>query len=92
MRSSTVRRFTSLVAAGAALLAAGSGAAQQAPDAGPRSASSVVSVWISGGTGISPLGEIAESYATFAIPGRGTDVRVGVTGVFALAFHAPRCA
>lgn len=72
-----VRNLASAIALGIALLPARVAAAQEPDTVVPREASGV-SVWVSSGTGFSPLGDVAESYDTFGIAGRGHEVRIGV--------------
>lgn len=78
MRYILIRHLASILALSLALLSARPGAAQQVADSVPRREGSGISVWVGTGTGYSPLGNVAESYNTFGIPGQSTDVRIGV--------------
>jgi len=77
MRIRPLRRLTPFLAL-ALLLSARPGAAQEPADSAARRTGSGISVWIGSGTGLSPLGNAAETYDTYAVAGRGRDVRVGV--------------
>jgi hypothetical protein len=77
MRSIFDSRLVSLLTLSIILSPIDPGVAQENDPGAPRS-SSGLSVWISSGVGGSPLGEIAERYSTFAIPGRGRDIRLGL--------------
>jgi hypothetical protein len=74
-----IRNLASVVALGIALLPARVAAAQgtDTDTVAPREGSGIT-VWVSSGTGFSPLGDVAESYDTFGIAGHGREVRIGV--------------